>query len=115
MPEQASQHPIPIVTQYATPGLIYAIAYQGHPAGDDPGWRASGAPDQQTYAHWCRRWCGMACLRMALIARDGTSTASRTATATRSPTPDCATPCCSSTPTPDVHQPSVAAASLCSS
>jgi len=71
MPEQASQHPIPVVTQYATPGLICAIAYQGHPAGDDPGWRTSGVPDQQTYAYWCRRWCGMACLRMALIARDG--------------------------------------------
>ncbi|MDH6130019.1 C39 family peptidase [Kitasatospora sp. GP82] len=72
MPDQPStRHPIPTVTQYASPGLIAAIAYNGHPAGDDPNWADSGAPDRETYAYWCQRWCGMACLRMALIARDG--------------------------------------------
>jgi hypothetical protein len=53
------------------PSLPTAIAYQGHPAADDPRWRESGAPDQEAYGRWCSRLCGMACLRMALIARDG--------------------------------------------
>ena len=65
------RHPVPWITQYASPSLIEAIAYQGHPRGDDPRWRESGAPDQETYAAWCWRWCGMACFRMALLARDG--------------------------------------------
>jgi hypothetical protein len=65
------RHPVPWITQYASPLLIEAIAYQGHPRGEDPRWRESGAPDQETYAAWCSRWCGMACFRMALLARDG--------------------------------------------
>ena len=70
-PDVPVRHPIPWITQYATPSLIAAIAYQGHPAADDPRWRESGAPDQEAYGRWCTRLCGMACLRMALIARDG--------------------------------------------
>ena len=66
-------HPVPPITQYASPSLIAAITYGGRPPGDDPRWRESGAPDQETYAAWCARWCGMACLRMALLARDGTA------------------------------------------
>jgi hypothetical protein len=65
------RHPVPWITQYASPSLIEAIAYQGHPRGEDPRWRESGAPDRETYAAWCSRWCGMACFRMALLARDG--------------------------------------------
>jgi Peptidase_C39 like family len=65
------RHLVPWITQYASPSLIEAIAYQGHPRADDPRWRESGAPDQETYAAWCSRWCGMACFRMALLARDG--------------------------------------------
>lgn len=61
----------PSITQYATPDLIEAIAYRGHPPGDDPNWHASGAPDKKSYAFWCARLCGMACLKMALTARDG--------------------------------------------
>ncbi|KJK58554.1 C39 family peptidase [Saccharothrix sp. ST-888] len=72
MPDQPpSRHPIPVITQYASPDLIAAIAYSGRPAGEDPNWPNSGAPDQETYGYWCRRWCGMTCLRMALFARDG--------------------------------------------
>jgi hypothetical protein len=71
LPDQPARHQVPWITQYATPSLIAAIAYQGHPAADDPGWRESGAPDRQAYGRWCTRLCGMACLRMALIARDG--------------------------------------------
>ena len=65
------RHPVPWITQYASPSLIAAITYGGHPRAEDPRWRESGAPDQETYAAWCARWCGMACLRMALLARDG--------------------------------------------
>lgn len=64
-------HAIPWITQYASPELIGAIAYEGHPKADDPRWAESGAPDLEAYGFWCSRWCGMACLRMALIARDG--------------------------------------------
>lgn len=71
MPDQCSRHPVPWITQYATPSLIAAIAYRGHPAADDPNWRASGASTREAYARWCSRLCGMACLRMALSARDG--------------------------------------------
>lgn len=61
----------PTITQYASPDLIHAIAYEGHDPGDDPRWAESGAPDQQTYSRWCRHMCGIACLRMALLARNG--------------------------------------------
>ncbi|MCG6499366.1 C39 family peptidase [Kitasatospora sp. A2-31] len=71
MPDHPKRHPIPLITQYATPGLINAIAYEGHPPGDDDNWATTGAPDKETYAYWSTRLCGMACLRMALFARDG--------------------------------------------
>lgn len=70
-PDVPVRHPIPWITQYATPSLIAAIAYEGHPPADDPRWRESGASDLEAYGRWCTRLCGMACLRMALIARDG--------------------------------------------
>lgn len=62
---------VPSITQYASPSLIAAITYGGHPRAEDPRWRESGAPDLKAYAAWCGRWCGMACFRMALLARDG--------------------------------------------
>lgn len=65
--------PVPVVTQYATPDLIQAIAYEGHDAGDDPVWAVSGAPTRAIYKHWCGHMCGIACLRMALLHRDGTA------------------------------------------
>jgi hypothetical protein len=67
------RHAVPWLTQYASPSLIEAFAYGGRPRADDPRWRESGAPDQAAYTAWCARWCGMACLRMALLARDGTA------------------------------------------
>ena len=67
MPDQPARHQVPWITPYATPSLIAAIAYQGHPAAEDPGWRESGAPDSEAYGRWCTRLCGMACLRIALI------------------------------------------------
>lgn len=63
----------PSITQYATPSLIADIAYGSAHAGDDPNWAVSGAPDVESYSFWCSRICGMACLKMALSARDGTS------------------------------------------
>jgi hypothetical protein len=67
------RHPVPWITQYASPSLIAAITYGGHPRAADPRWRESGAPNQETYGAWCARWCGMASFRMALLARDGTA------------------------------------------
>ncbi|KJY34737.1 C39 family peptidase [Streptomyces katrae] len=63
--------PFPTVTQYASPDLISAIVYDGHDQGADPRWAESGAPDADTYRTWCGHMCGIACLRMALLARDG--------------------------------------------
>lgn len=63
--------PVPVVTQYASPYLIERIAYDGHDPRDDPEWATTGAPSQSAYARWCRHMCGMACLRMALLHRDG--------------------------------------------
>ncbi|MBK3639476.1 peptidase [Streptomyces sp. MBT33] len=71
-PEDRSIHdPVPEVTQYASPNLIERIAYDGHDPADDPRWAESGAPTQAIYARWCRHICGIACLRMALLHRDG--------------------------------------------
>ncbi|MFF7243585.1 peptidase [Embleya sp. NPDC008237] len=61
----------PTVTQYASPDLIAAIAYEGLPRTADPRWAESGAPDPDTYGRWCGHMCGIACLRMALLARTG--------------------------------------------
>ncbi|WP_435060121.1 C39 family peptidase [Streptomyces sp. bgisy060] len=61
----------PTVTQYASPDLIAAFAYQGRDHGADPRWAESGAPDLDTYRRWCGHMCGIACLRMALLARNG--------------------------------------------
>ncbi|MGW8781349.1 C39 family peptidase [Streptomyces sp. NPDC055796] len=63
--------PFPTVTQYASPDLIAAIVYDGHDGGADPRWAESGAPDLDTYRTWCGHMCGIACLRMALLARTG--------------------------------------------
>ncbi len=62
---------IPTITQYASPDLVAAIVYAGHDPADDPRWPESGAPTRADYGRWCREWCGMTCLRMALTHRDG--------------------------------------------
>ncbi|MGC0420992.1 C39 family peptidase [Embleya sp. AB8] len=68
---RTTRHAIPPITQFASPELINAIVYEGHPPGEDDNWPTSGAADRATYAYWAPRVCGMACLRMALYARDG--------------------------------------------
>lgn len=65
------RHSVPSITQYASPSLIEGLTYGGRSRAEDPRWPESGAPDLATYAAWCARWCGMACFRMALLARDG--------------------------------------------
>lgn len=62
---------VPLVTQYASAPLIAEISYGGRSRLDDPRWPESGAPDLASYAEWSVRWCGIACLRMLLLARDG--------------------------------------------
>ncbi|MER7568925.1 C39 family peptidase [Streptomyces sp. NPDC097941] len=59
------------MTQYATRALIDRIAYSGHDPAEDPAWTTTGAPSQSTYGRWCRHMCGIACLRMVLLHRDG--------------------------------------------
>ncbi|MFD3945968.1 peptidase [Streptomyces sp. NPDC058579] len=62
---------MPVVTQYASPQLIAGIVYEGHDPGDDPRWAETGAATREEYGRWCRHMCGMACLQMALLHRDG--------------------------------------------
>jgi hypothetical protein len=66
---------VPVCTQYASPDLIAAIAYEGHDPGADPHWALFGAADGAEYGRWCRHCCGMACLQMILEHRDGTAPA----------------------------------------
>lgn len=63
--------PVAPVTQFASPGLIADIVYQGRDPGADPAWAESGAASPEEYARWCRHACGTACLRMVLAHRDG--------------------------------------------
>ncbi|MDR6980816.1 hypothetical protein J2X68_007558 [Streptomyces sp. 3330] len=63
--------PVGLVTQYATWDLIGPIAYEGYDPVNDPGWEKTGAPSPAFYARWCRHLCGIACLRMVLLHRDG--------------------------------------------
>jgi hypothetical protein len=67
----SDDHPFPTITQYASPDLIHAFAYEGRAHDDDPRWAESGAPDFETYGRWSGHMCGIACLRMALLARTG--------------------------------------------
>lgn len=46
------------------------ILYGAHDWADDPNWSDTGAPNVAAYRHWAVRWCGIACLRMVLLARD---------------------------------------------
>ncbi len=64
---------VPVRTQYASPDLIQAIAYEGRQPGDDPAWATSGALDQEEYGRWCGHCCGLTCLQMILQHRDGTT------------------------------------------
>jgi hypothetical protein len=66
-------HEFPTVTQFASPDLIGAFTDEGRAFDTDPRWAESGAPDRETYGRWCNHICGMACLRMALLARTGTA------------------------------------------
>ncbi|WP_460121134.1 C39 family peptidase, partial [Streptomyces phaeofaciens] len=45
--------------------------YKGYDPLNDPGWATTGAPTPALYARWCRHLCGIACLRMVLLHRDG--------------------------------------------
>ena len=67
----SDDHPFPTITQYASPDLIAAFAYEGRAHDDDPRCAESGAPDVETYGRWSGHMRGIACLRMALLARTG--------------------------------------------
>lgn len=60
---------VPLVMQFASPELAADILYGGREWTDDPNWPDTGAPDVATYGQWAVRWCGIACLRMVLLAR----------------------------------------------
>jgi len=68
---QSVSRVIPWVSQIASPELAEDVLYRGRDWADDPCWPDTGAPDLDSYRRWAVRWCGMACLRMVLLARDG--------------------------------------------
>ncbi len=66
-------YPIPYVCQFATPGLVHAFLYEGHPIERDPAWRSYGAHSPQEYAYWAVRSCGVVCVKMAVEGITGAS------------------------------------------
>ncbi|SEL86636.1 C39 family peptidase [Streptacidiphilus jiangxiensis] len=58
---------VPYCSQFGSPELVPELISGTLAAQDDPRWAESGASTPQEYAWWCRRVCGMACLRMALL------------------------------------------------
>ncbi|MFD4034651.1 peptidase [Streptomyces sp. NPDC058637] len=58
--------PVPVHTQFASPGLVGAIVEGGLDPAEDPGWADSGAASPEEYGRWAGHLCGMTCLRMAL-------------------------------------------------
>lgn len=58
---------VPYVCQFASPELVPALISRALAPEDDPAWAESGATSPEEYAWWCRRVCGTACLRMALV------------------------------------------------
>lgn len=66
---------VAVRTQFASPDLIEAIVYRGLDLTEDPQWALSGAVDPDEYAYWAPRCCGMACLQMILLHRDGVAPA----------------------------------------
>ncbi|HET8911954.1 MAG TPA: C39 family peptidase [Ktedonobacteraceae bacterium] len=60
--------PIPYQAQYASPELIHDYIYAGFDGRDDPRWHEFGSEDPAEYDFWCRRSCGIACLKMAIEA-----------------------------------------------
>ncbi|WP_326639676.1 C39 family peptidase [Streptosporangium sp. NBC_01755] len=69
--EQTLHDGVAVYTQYMTPDLIEAIAYQGADPADDLRWAESGASTRTEYGTWARHCCGMAGLQMVLDHRDG--------------------------------------------
>ncbi|MEY9875013.1 hypothetical protein ABH931_004514 [Streptacidiphilus sp. MAP12-33] len=65
--------PVPYFSQFGSPELVPELIARTRAAQDDPRWAESGAASPQEYAWWCRRVCGMACLRMALVHWRGAS------------------------------------------
>lgn len=58
---------VPYFSQFASPELVPELIAGTLAAEEDPRWSESGAASPLEYAWWCRRVCGMACLRMALV------------------------------------------------
>ncbi|MGW1441679.1 hypothetical protein ACWA06_02920 [Serratia rhizosphaerae] len=64
---------VPYCCQWATPELAADLIAGRATLADDPNWAASGALEQAEYLEWANHVCGMACLRMILLHRDGSA------------------------------------------
>jgi hypothetical protein len=64
---------IPYFSQWESPTLAPQFIARELPLQADPLWRNSGAASAEEYGEWANHICGMACLKMILAARTGTS------------------------------------------
>lgn len=59
---------LPYYPQFASPELIYSYIHEDFDGRYDPRWRDYGTEDIEEYLFWCRRACGIACLKMSIEA-----------------------------------------------
>ena len=62
---------VPYYSQFSSPELVLPIIRGDIKAEDDPRWSEFGAETKETYAHWSRKACGIASLKMAIEALGG--------------------------------------------
>ncbi|HWG62234.1 MAG TPA: C39 family peptidase [Streptosporangiaceae bacterium] len=60
---------VPYYCQWESADLAARFIEGSLPATADPLWARSGASTPEEYAFWCRKVCGLACLKMLLAAR----------------------------------------------
>ncbi|MBI9046301.1 MAG: C39 family peptidase [Anaerolineaceae bacterium] len=64
-------YPVPYYAQIASPELAARIFDEGLDPRKDPKWKEFGAIDQDEYAYWVDRACGVVCVKMCVEALGG--------------------------------------------
>src|SRR5215475_6518098 len=60
---------LPYYSQWESAELVGRFIDGSLRSADDPRWAESGASTPQEYEYWCRKVCGLACLKMILAGR----------------------------------------------
>lgn len=69
--DRSGKRQVPYFSQWESAALAPALIAGVAELSDDPLWAASGAHSVAEYTAWANRVCGMACLKMILMARSG--------------------------------------------